>query len=166
MPSTAYCQVADLLVGNVPLPAYLDPQKFVDDAGDEIDTKIGYLYTTPVDLTAPALHRTAKLLLKRINSHLASGRLLLSVAAPKEQDRLHAYAYSLVKEAGEALECIASGEYPLEGAVPADGAEVLTTPQAMISNLDTESNVEAFYNRIVNPDYVYASADRAYVSHG
>lgn len=161
-----YCEVTDLLVGKIPLPAYLDPGKFVQDATDEIDTKIGRLYKTPVDIAAVGLAREAKLVLKRINAHLATGRLLLSVAAPEEQRQLHAYAWSLVKEALAALECIANGEYPLEGAEPAEGAETVQKNMALISNLDPESQVEAFYDRIANPNYWFPEPVRTYRGRG
>lgn len=159
----AYCVVGDLLVGKVPLPAYIDPQKYVDDAADEIDTHICQLYLTRVDVTDPTTtSRVAKLFLKRINAHLASGRLLLSVAAPEEQRQLHAYAASLVAESLEALEGVESGEYLLEGALPADGLTEVPQSMPMISNLDEESQVEAFYDRIANPDFVFTYADRYY----
>jgi hypothetical protein len=40
----AYSAVTDLLTGDLPLPSYVSPVKFVDDAADEIDSKIGFLY--------------------------------------------------------------------------------------------------------------------------
>lgn len=163
----AYCEVTDLLVGNVPLPAYVDAQKFVDDAADEIDTHICQLYLTRVDVTDPTdTSRVAKLFLKRVNAHLASGRLLLSVAAPEEQKQLHAYAKSMVAESLLALEGVESGEYILEGAIPAEGLTEVPQSKALISNLDPESQVEAFYDRIANPDFVFTYADRYYRSPG
>lgn len=161
----AYCAVTDLLVGKVPLPPYLDAEKYVDDAADEIDTKICQLYETRVDVSeSAATSRVAKLFLKRVNAHLASGRLLLSVAAPEEQRQLHAYAWSLVTQALLALEGVESGEYILEGALPAEGLVEVPQSQPMISNLDAESSVEAFYDRVANPDYVFTNADRYYRS--
>jgi len=162
---TAYCEVEDLLLGKIPMPAYLDPQKFVEDAGDEIDTKIGRLYATPVDVELhdpPTTSRIAILTLKRINAHLASGRLLLSVAAPEEQRQLHAYAWSLVKGAEDALELIRTGEVELDGAEPAAGLSETPQSKPLIANVDPESSVEAFYDRISNPEYVFTSADRYY----
>src|SRR6478736_7536461 len=144
-------------MGAIPLPTYLDDDKIVQDAADEIDSKLGHLFETPFNVTEgdpDALSRPSRLLLKRINSHLATGRLILQVASPEENRNLHAYGYSLVKEAEEALECIVKGDISLDGAVPLDG----TVPQPtvpLINNLDPESNVEAFYNRIANPSYVY-----------
>lgn len=153
--TTAYCTANDLLVGKVPLPSYLDPDKFVQDAADEIDSKIACLYMTPVNTSAGGVSRVVELTLKRINSHLASGRLLLSVAAPEEQARTHAYGLFLVKEAEAAIDAIASGEFKLEGALPADGVEPDQVSMPLISNLDDESSVEAFYDRISNPCFVF-----------
>lgn len=157
----AYCETDDLLLGNIPLPSYINSQKVIDDAADEIDSKVGYLYTTPLDVSDPGpLARPARLLLKRINSHLASGRLILALASPEENRNLHAYGWSLVKESLVALDALASGEIVIEGAVPAAGAATPAVTAPMIYNEDSESNVEAFYNRIADPHYVYLTTDR------
>lgn len=153
----AYSETTDLLTGNVPTPAYLSPQKYVDDAADEIDSKIGFTYETPIDVTDSSsnpVSRPVRLLLKRINNFLASGRLLLAVDAGAETDRVHAYGLYLVKEAEESLYAICEGKVNLEGAelLPTDQARV-TAP--LIKNVDEESNVESFYDRISNPNYVY-----------
>lgn len=153
----AYCEVTDIKLGNIPLPPYLDTQKEVNDAADEIDSKIGYWYSTPIDLGAGSLVvRPARLFLKRINSSLATGRILLAIASPEENRNLHAYGWSLIQEAQAALQSIAAGEIHLEGAPLAPGASAAsegasTAPK--IYNVDAESNVEAFYDRIANPYY-------------
>lgn len=170
----AYCAVSDLLLGKIPTPAALDPAKYVQDAADEIDSKIGHLYETPIDLTellvpppvplvdgGLKVSRPTRLLLKRINAHLASGRLLLAVAAPEEQRQLHAYAWSLVKEATAALDLIAAGDISLDGVDPINTTEG-PVAKPLISNLDAESNVESFYDRIANPAYVYPLSERMY----
>lgn len=151
----AYCEITDLLLGDIPTPTYVDLQKMVNDAADEIDSKIGYVYQTPVDVSLTSnVVRPARLLLKRINAHLATGRIILMVASPEENANLHAYGYHLVKEAILALDQIAAGQISLEGATEV----VSDLPQAtvpMISNLDSESQVEAFYDRIANPNYLF-----------
>ena len=161
----AYCSSGDLMLGSIPLPAYLDTDKAVEDAADEIDSKIGLIYETPVEvLDTNKVSRPVKLFFKRTNAMLASGRLLLAIASPEEQRSLHAYAYSLVKEATDALTAIASGEVQLD--IPLlnpDSTVAVTAPQ--IDNLDSESNVEAFYNRIANPAYSYAPYDYRRFSH-
>ena len=150
----AYSDPNDLLLGNIPLPAYIDPAKQVSDAADEIDSNIGYVYNTPLDVSdTSSMERPARLLIKRISRNLATGRLILQVTSPEENARLNAYGWSLVSESLEALKCIAQGDIILQGADPAPNASTaaVTTPQ--ISNLDAESNVEAFYNRLANPNY-------------
>jgi hypothetical protein len=145
----AYSTVDDLLLGKIPLPSYIDPQKVVDDAADEIDSKLGHLMETPFNVSASdpnALKRPARLLLKRINTNLASGRLILAVASPEENRNLHAYGWNLVQEATAALEAIGCGEYTLEGSVPIAPVDTSATIP-MIANVDPESHVEAFYNR-------------------
>lgn len=155
-----YSDPTDLLLGNIPLPSYIDTSKLVQDVADEIDSRIGYTYATPLDLTdTSAIARPARLLVKRISRNLATGRLILQVASPEENARLHAYGWSLIKESLEALEYIANGDMPLEGATPAPGASTPAVTAPQISNLDAESNVEAFYNRLANPSYVYTQLD-------
>lgn len=148
---TAYSKVEDLLTGDIRLPGYLDVPGAVQDATDEIDSKIGALYDTPIDIsdTSP-VSRPARLMLKRVANFLASGRLLLEVAASAEQTELHAYAKSLVDEANLAISQIATGELPLPGAEMVPNAQRRgSTP--LIANVDATSNVEAFYERFANP---------------
>lgn len=158
----AYSSSNDLLNGNIPLPGYLDKEKFVTDAADEIDSKIGHLYETPVDVSETStVPRWTRLLLKRINNHLASGRLLMAADAGGEDDRVHAYALFLIQEATAALDQIASGEIKLTG-VPGPGgqsSEAITS--IILNNLDEESNVEAFYDRILNPNYFFGGSSES-----
>lgn len=155
---TGYCAVTDLLTGNIPTPSYLSPERFVNDAADEIDSRIGFVYVTRVDVSSNSpVVKPAKLLLKRLNVFLATGRMLMAVDAGGEDDQLHAYALSLVQEANECIEYIVSGQIRLDGAPLVEG-EAPTERGPMISNLDKESNVEAFYDRIANPNYRFPGA--------
>jgi phage gp36-like protein len=153
-----YCSVDELLVGANPLPKQFLPQAFVDDAANEIDSLIGFRYITPVDIESDntPVVRPARLLLKRLNVYLATGRLLMAMASNSSRTDLHPYGRSLVVEATAILARIASGEIILEGAplVESENSnEEFTGPQ--IANLDFESNVESFYARIANPGYIY-----------
>lgn len=153
----AYCSINDVSIGNIPLPSYIDKQKFVDDAADEIDSKIGFLYTTPIDVTDSPTNpvvRPARLLLKRLAISLATGRLVLALDAAGEDDKLHAYGWSMVREATAALNKISDGEIVLEGAVLVN-PDASATKTVLLYNEDPESSVEAFYNRIANPNYVF-----------
>lgn len=154
----AYCNTTDLLTGNIPTPAALDTQKIVNDAADEIDSQIGFVYKTPInveDVVWNPVVRPVRLLLKRLNVNLATGRLVLAADAAGEEDKLHAYGWSLIREVNAALKSIARGDITLEGAELVDDTFVSPTAP-LIYNEDPESSVEAFYNRIANPSYSYA----------
>src|SRR3982751_5310702 len=133
----AYSASSDLLLGEIPIPSYIDKDKVVQDASDEIDSKIGHIFATPLNLTGTgegALSRPAALLIKRINNSLASGRLLLAIASPQEDSNLHAYGWSLIKEANEALYAICEGDIQLEGALANPTAPVQTGSTPLIAN--------------------------------
>lgn len=159
----AYAAVGDLLTGGIPTPAYLSTQKYVDDAADEIDSHIGLMYATPIDVTDVETNpvvRPVRLLLKRINTYLATGRLIMAATSNGEDDNLHAYGLSLVQEATAALKAISSGEIVLTGVDPADPDAQARVTGPIIANVDSESNVEAFYDRIANPNYTFARGVR------
>lgn len=141
----AYCAVTDLLTGDVPLSSRpnLDPAKFVSDAADEIDSKIGFRYQTPID--DEAAPRPVVLLLKRINAHLASGRLIMASTINSQSTETHAYGVYLVREASRTINQIAEGELDLPGLELAPGVSVKNPAKVLISNLDEFSQVEAFY---------------------
>jgi hypothetical protein len=150
----AYCDVTDLLTGNIPTPASLDPAKFVSDAADEMDSIIGRIYHTPVDISpSGTVSRPSRLALKRINVHLATGRLLLAADAAGEQQKLHEYAIYLVKSAQEALNAIVTGQVVLDGAIVEEGDGTLNVTTPLINNIDDVSNVEAFYD-FFKPDFL------------
>lgn len=151
-----YSEVSDMLTGNIPVGGTM-PQKYVNDAADEIDSVIGSIYTTPVNMdptpeeTLPGtgtVKRSSRLLLKRISNFLASGRYMLATSAGGEDDQLHAYAKYLVDTALATLMRLATGEIVLDGAVKVDPEGDEGLPGPLISNVDPESNVEAFYDRI------------------
>ena len=153
-----YSEPSDLLVGDMPLPRGMKPQSYVDDAADEIDSTIGFIYETPVDIATDTttVARPVRLLLKRLNNLLASGRLIQAMTVGGQRQELHAYGASLVNQALDVLKQIQAGDLVLEG-VPLienpDNPEKFSGPQ--IFNLDAESNVESFYDRIANPYYSF-----------
>lgn len=153
-----YCEVEDLLVGATALPKGMDPQKYVDDAANEIDSTIGFIYVTPVDVSeTSSVKRPVRLLLKRLNVHLATGRLITAMSSNNQRTDLHPYGASLIKEVVAVLQQIATGDITLAGAalVTPDGSTVPAASGPLIANLDAESNVESFYNRIANPGFSY-----------
>lgn len=143
-----YSSSSDLLTGNIPLPPYIDSEKVVADAADEIDSYIGFRYVTPVVLDNLPENRPAVLLLKRINNHLATGRLLMEVASAQEDTQLHAYAKRLVDESLLALVAIRDGELLL------GDAPILPGNEAQVSgplhhNHDPISQVDTFYDEVL-----------------
>jgi hypothetical protein len=152
----AYCAETDLLLGDVPTSDSALPNKYVIDAADEIDSRIGHIYETPVDTSGTSTTaRHARLLLKRINVWLATGRLLMAIDVSGEETGVHAYANKLVNDASAALDMIAQGELVLDGATRVAGFADSGAARPVYGNVDPESAVEAFYNRIANPDYYY-----------
>lgn len=156
-----YCQTTDLLIAsNFPMPVGFSLQKYVNDAADEIDIAIGRLYKTPVLLQgAEAMEKYATTLtfLQRLNAHLATGRIIMSIAAPGEDGQLNAYGWSLVQNAQQLLLEIKDGEIVLEGAPSNSNTtddETVSTPRMVVANLDSESGVEHFYNNILNQSVV------------
>lgn len=160
-----YSRTQDMLVGDIPLSSGSDAERYVNDAADEIDSRIGHIYSTPVDVSdGSPVERPARLLLKRISNFLATGRYLMALQAPNQRLETNAYAERLIREASESLNMIAEGQIILEGAETEDGDE-LAPVGPLINNLDPESNVEAFYDRIVmDARYpaVYVSPERSY----
>lgn len=152
-----YSTEGDLLLGNIPLPTYAGPAKYIADAQKEIDSVVGFIYETPLDLSdTSSMVKPARLLIERISNWLATGRLILAVAAGSEKVELHAYGKSLVDQASAILEQIGCGDIALDGAATIEGSEKpFAGPQ--IYNEDVESNVEAFYDRIANPNYPSSS---------
>lgn len=138
-----YSAAADLLLGDVDVPPAMSG-KYVQDAADEIDSKLAFRYVTPIIVTDTPATRSTLLLLKRINNWLASGRLILARGTTGQVQDLHAYGAKLIADAEAALAEIASGDFVLPGATllnPDDAG----TSGPIINNLDAESNVESFY---------------------
>lgn len=157
-----YCTKDDLLTGDIPLAGkYGDGTSFVQLAAEEIDGQIGHLYVTPVvfdESTAAltALARPSKLLLKKINVLLASGRIVLDMAAGGEDDNLHAYGRAMWKEATDLLKQISLGQIVLAQAPLIDRvADDLNTGPSVVQE-DPYSLVEGFYTRYSSSPYLRA----------
>lgn len=151
----AYAEVGDLLLGDLQLGSSVNPQDWVDRAADEIDSHIGLRYETPVDIGE--LTRPSMLRLKRLNAHLATGRLLLSV--DNGDDDLHAYGNSLVQGALQELVGIENGMTDLPNApLLAAGAVGATGPSVV--NQDGYSGTAAFENFVMGDPPIPASAWR------
>lgn len=145
----AYSETEDLLLGNVPEPE--DAERYVNDAADEIDSKIGFRYATPIVLDVNiSAQRPGALLLKRINQWLSTGRLILAYDAAGEDDQLHQYGEYLVREATMAIGQIADGTITLPGALPAN-PDSLPQTGPVASFADDYSLVESYSEIFGNP---------------
>lgn len=138
-----YCLDADLLIGDL---AGLDDEKkrYIDMAGDEMDSFIGYVYVLP--LQGVSVHVT--LILKSICRKLASGWLLMAQAAGSEDTSVHAYGKSLVEEAYRDLWAIKNGAIDL--GVPKITVASTGDSPAIIQG-DKYSGVDAFYEWVSTP---------------
>jgi hypothetical protein len=149
----AYCERSDLLTGDIPLASkYGNGENFVNLAADEIDAQIGHIYVTPIvfDESTPtkvAKVRPSKLLLKKINTLLASGRIILDMAAGGEDNNLHAYGRSMVREAINLLEQICDRKILLVDAPLIDTEADNDNTGPIVVTEDPYSLVEGFYTR-------------------
>jgi hypothetical protein len=143
----AYCAEEDLRTGDIAEPSYTSRVQYIKNAAEEIDTALGHLYVTPLNIDPDAKYRPARLYVKKINWLLASGRMLTDVAAAGEMDNLHAYGKRLLDEAQVMLNQLVSGEVFLAGAEliepDPDAAKDWTGPA--IFNEDPVSLVQQFY---------------------
>ena len=143
---TAYSAVSDLLIDDLTVSASFPKQKYVDDAADEMNIKIGKRYDLPIDVNS--LSQPSRLLLKRINNYLASGRIILRLAISSEQTKLHELGAAWVKEALDALCEIAEGKSDL---VLTDGSVLETDPYLdtqvgpKTTNVDDSSPTDSYY---------------------
>jgi hypothetical protein len=142
----AYAASDSALLGGIPASDTATMQKYFDDAADEMDATLGFLYETPITKTheGGSLPRPVVLILARINRFLASGRYIMAVASAGEDGQVNAYGYSLVKEAQTALNSIAQGEVELDAVRLPNPGSSRRTPR--VANAEDESNVDAFYD--------------------
>lgn len=147
----AYCEESDLMTGDLTIGPRVDKPSYIDGAADEMDVILGILYETPISVGG--LSDSSAKLLKKINRFMASGRLIMALAAGGEDSELHAYGWSLVQQAQADLHCIANGSLKLEGATAKDGALGARGPS--IVNRDNESATEVFEQFVYREGNVY-----------
>lgn len=138
-----YSTVDDLLLGDLRVSGRVDKNWYVAEAGEEIDSKIGQIYTLPL---SDDLANHSRLLLKRVNNQLATGRLIMAVDGGSD-DSLHAYGLDLVRSALAELESIASGLTLLSGTPRHNGES--GTPGPAVVNEDAYSAVAAFEQNVM-----------------
>lgn len=132
------------------ISSQLDLGKVVQEAADEMDSRLGFLYKLPLRPPAGALALPdyQVLLLKQINNKLASGRLIMQVAIAGEDRSLHAYGLRLVTEATNDLMLLANGEVSLS-AVRQPVTEGVPDRTPAIFNHDEESAVDMFESAVM-----------------
>lgn len=140
--ATIYSEEGDLLIGDLPLGSAYPPAKFLEAASDEIDSYLGRVYDVPIDTTESEVVR---LTLKRINNWLASGRLIMSVATAGQDSELHAYGWSLVKQAMDEIQMILTGDLDLPGLDVINTGSIESGSGPMVQNVDSVSRVDDFY---------------------
>lgn len=156
-PLVAYCDTADLIIGDIPLQAGVS-DSYVVNAALEIDSYLAGIYVTPItaNLEEDPRGQQTMLVLKKINAHLASGRILTSLAAGGEDNQTHAYGLLLLKQSHEALAQLATGAPDLYGAVK----HTVTNEshgRGAVYGTDAYSQVDVFYDTampggIANPN--------------
>lgn len=157
-----YSKPENLLIGDIILPGSVDKSRWVQDASDEMDALLGWVYDLPlrkvgevVDPSPTAenwktlpLHQ--QLLLTQINNKLASGRLIMAIAMAGEDQQLHAYGLDLVRQAEAQLMLLANRTIELDAEliVPVDGEDYLSRIPS-IKQHDDESLLAGFENTVL-----------------
>lgn len=153
--ANGYCTVDDLLIGDIILPPEISKERYITSTAEEMDSRIGILYTVPVEIDPTELEqfRATITFLRSINSRLASGRILMAAATALELTVAHAYARNLVDGALDDLKLIEDRKYILQGA-----NENENPPEEYVSShvdgyvQDPVSAVDSFYS-LVDPSY-------------
>jgi hypothetical protein len=144
----AYSTKEDLLLGDMQVSANVNKDAYVNDAANEIDSRIGVLYYTPVALAG--LENHSRVLLIRLNNHLATGRLIMAEAVGGEDRSVHAYGVFMVRSALREIDQIAQGSIELEGA-DLRPSSVNDDSGPTVRNADAFSAVDAFYDATMVP---------------
>lgn len=167
----AYCQVEDLLLGDVTVGGSINRQLYVDQAAEEMDSKLGWIYKTPIDLdgatanpptipeTIPPLPRHEALLLKTINAKIATARLIMAVSINEEGNAVHAYALRLLKEGNDELIMLANGTILLSAPRSESTPDEISRVPGVV-NEDVESLLDPFYNTVNRSRPWYAEIGR------
>jgi hypothetical protein len=133
MATEPYCNAADLYIAEDMVAPPAVKQQFIKVALDDIDSKLGFIYVTPIDVGSLPSHQAK--LLKTMAAKLASGRLIMANALGQENSSVHAYAAYLCREAEMELMNIANGVIDLTAPrVDATGAETGLIPDPSIDD--------------------------------
>lgn len=136
----AYCEPADLELGDLMVGSRADLPKLVKSAAEEIDAYLGELYVLPLPSALPL---NQQLFLKRMNVLIASGRFWLGQGEQGNDASYSQYGMSLLKEGQSLLMQFRNGQLELNApkvATRGDGSG------PMIQQADETSPVDAFYD--------------------
>jgi len=106
-----YCTPSDLDLSRVIMDDPEETQRFVLQATEEMDSKLGWLYIVPLPMSTMKYHE--RLLIKTICRKIATGRMILTYAVPDEGGSNHSYGLRLIQEGLDELHMIANGDITL-----------------------------------------------------
>lgn len=148
MATSTYGLITDMLIGDVTVDDSVK-QRHVDQAADEVDSKLGFLYPTP--FTEVALSRPGWLLIRRLANFIASGRLIMEIDQGGEENIVHKYGMSLLQQAEDAMCIILDGSVNLLPGDDGSGAGDAPVNGMLIGNVDKFATVDAFYDYMAKP---------------
>lgn len=159
----AYSTVEDLQLGNLPIPASLKAQRYVGDASDEIDSRLGFYYKVPLEFDPlDYKHHASRLLVKRINILLSTSKIVAAINVGVEDKQLNAYAKQLSDQANGFIDQIINGYYTLVGPTPVspNTGGITRVAGLSISNVDAKSFVEEEYDKLRCPPHPWYPPNR------
>lgn len=145
-----YAKQSDLLLGDLAISPSIPMDDILRAASDEIDARLGELYVVP--LAGLTSHHAT--LVKLICARLASGRLILAAAIGGEDRTLHAYGESLIRDAYNDLNMIATGKIILTGVQEVAGQGNSDNMPGIV-NYDSDSVVTSFERTIMRGEDWY-----------
>ena len=145
-----YAKKPDLLLGDLAISPSIPLDDILRAASDEIDARLGDLYVVP--LAGLAQHHAT--LIKLICARLASGRLILAMAAGGEDRMLHSYGESLIRDAYSDLNLIATGKIILTGVQEVAGQGNSDNIPGIV-NYDADSVVTSFERTVMRGEDWY-----------
>jgi len=148
-PNFGYCEISDLLLGDMTLSPDINHYDYINGTADEMNGMLGQRYVLPLALDSAPAWVTLKL--KTINSKLATGRLIQSLAIAHEDNSVHDYGQKLIDGAITDLNSILNGGTALPGLTIEPTSFQANAPS--ITNHDTYSAVDAFEQAFMRPQF-------------
>ena len=140
----AYCQTADVTLGNTEFPRGVNLQSVIDTQAEYIDSVLGRVYRLPLTLQAgDPTHKPYLTLLKLLNVYRATGTIILNSAGARQDNELNAYGKYYLNWADRQLALIEKRQIRFPDQRDAD--EAAEESLVLMVNKDTFSRVEEFY---------------------